>query len=172
MTDCPICELVTDKSLTLFEDEHVVGLVASEPVAPGHIIVVSKQHAPILEAIPDAVVRRMVVVANKLSMAVFEAVGAQGTNLLIQNGLPAGQAKPHCMVHIIPRREGDNLKLEWQPGSVSEDESGKAELLLKDAAQSIGKGEKEKPKPLEERKAEHIELSETDYRLKALRRIP
>ena len=172
MSDCPICQLIEGKTLTLFEDEHVSCMVAPEPVAGGHIIVAPKQHAPIIEAIPNQVVSRMFVVANKMSMGIFEAVGAQGTNLIVQNGLPAGQSKPHCLVNIIPRREGDNLKLEWQPGNVSEEENGRAELLLKDAAAGISVKEKEKPKPFEETKPTTIDVDETDYRARQLRRIP
>lgn len=172
MDDCPVCQLVRSQSLTLFEDEHVVAMVAADPMAPGHIMVVPKPHAPILESIPDVIIRRMFVVANKLSIAVFEAVGAQGTNFLVQNGIPAGQSKPHCAIHIIPRVEGDGLNLEWQPGNVSEDEAGKAELLLKEASPGIGRIEKEKPKPLEEKKPDEIEVSDSDYRIRQLKRIP
>ena len=172
MTECQTCEAMERKGFTLFEDDLVIAMVCPEPIAPGHLVVVPKKHHPILESVPDAVVRRMMVVANKLSMAVFEAVGAQGTNLLIQNGLPAGQTQPHCQVAIIPRREGDNIQLEWKPGNVSDDDSGKAEVYLKEAAQTIGVFEKEAPKPLEEKKAEPVEISETDYRVRQLRRIP
>lgn len=172
MIDCQTCQTIQSASLTLFEDESVVALVSPEPVSAGHIIVVPKKHHPILEAVPDAVMRRIAVVATKLSTAAFEALGAQGTNLLIQNGLPAGQSKPHVQVSIIPRRDGDNLQLEWKPGQVSEDESGKAEVYLKEASGSIGVFEKEAPKPLEEKTADTPEISESDYRVRQLRRIP
>lgn len=172
MTDCPTCQSLETHALTLFEDDHVAAMACPNPVAPGHLMVVPKKHQPIIEAVPDSVLRAMMVVANKLSMAVFEAVGAQGTNLLIQNGLPAGQMMPHCAVHIIPRREGDNLQIEWKPGGVSEDDSGKAEVYLKEAAQTIGVFDKEAPKPLEEKRADTPEISETDYRVRQLRRIP
>jgi len=172
MTDCQVCQLIQAKSLTIFEDEHVVAFVHPEPSVPGQIAVAPKPHSPIFETIPDVIVKQMFTVANKLSIGVFEAVGAQGTNLLIQNGLPAGQAKPHSLISIIPRRDGDSLNLEWQPGKVSEDDSKKAESALKDAAQNIGKVEKEKPKPLEEKKPEKMDIQDSDYRMKQLRRIP
>lgn len=172
MTKCQTCQAIESSQLTLFEDDHIAALVSSEPVSAGHIIVVPKEHHPILEAVPDAVLRRMVVVANKLSMAAFDALGAQGTNLLIQNGLPAGQSRSHVQVSVIPRREGDNLQLEWKSGQVSEDESGKAEVYLKEAAQTIGVFEKEVPKHLEEKKPDSLEISNSDFRVRQLRRIP
>lgn len=172
MSECPICALVQSKTLTLFEDEDIVAMAAPEPSVPGHLIVVPKIHSPIFESVPDNVVKRLFSVANRISIAAFEAIGAQGTNLLVQNGLPAGQSKPHFLVNIIPRREGDNLSLEWQPGKVSEEDSQRAETLLKEASQGLGKPPKEKPKPLEEKKPEKIEMSESDYRFRSLRRIP
>jgi histidine triad (HIT) family protein len=36
-------------------------------------------------------------------------------NLLQANGEGAGQSVPHLHVHIMPRRPGDDVLLNWQP---------------------------------------------------------
>lgn len=172
MTECDLCNAINDPSLVLFSDENVAAVVAKTPAAPGHVWIAPRKHHPILEMVPDPILRRMTAVANKVSMAVFEAVGCQGTNLLIQNGLPAGQSLPHFAMSIIPRRENDGLRLEWKGGEVPQEESEKAEVFIKEASQSIGIFDKEPPAPLEEKKSKPQEFKESDMRMKQLRRIP
>ena len=170
MSECTFCQLVQKKVNTLFEDEKVLAMLSPEPVAPGHIIILPKEHSPIIEAVPDFVVGDMFKVANKIGVAVFEALGAQGTNMLIQNGQPAGQKHNHTMLHVIPRFEEDNLQVGWQPKPADEGELSSLESKIKDETKNVGLFEREKPKPIEMEKPK--EMPKEDYRLKQLRRIP
>jgi histidine triad (HIT) family protein len=149
MTDCTFCQLVDKKVNMLFENERVFAMLSPEPAVAGHVVVLPKQHAPILEAVPDFVVSDMFTVANKVGVAVFEALGVQGTNLLIQNGPPAGQKHNHAMLHVVPRAENDNLPIGWAPKSAPEEEIAKVESQIKDETKNVGLFEKEKPKPIE-----------------------
>ena len=51
--------------------------------------------------------------ANKVSMVLFEILKVHGTNVIINNGVTAGQKIPHFCIDILPRRTDDNLKLDW-----------------------------------------------------------
>ena len=170
MIECTFCELMKRKANVLFENEKICLMLSPEPATPGHLIVLPKQHAPILEAIPDYVVKEMFVNANKASTALFETLGAQGTNLLIQNGEPAGQKHNHVLLHILPRFENDKLNLGWQPKKISEDEMSTVELKIKQETGAVGGFEREKEKPIEVEKAK--EITKEDYRVKHLKRIP
>jgi len=170
MSDCLFCQLIQKKANGVFEDEKVFAMVSPEPVAPGHILVLSKEHAPIIESVPDFVVGNMFTVANKIGVAVFEALGAQGTNLLIQNGPPAGQRHNHAMLQVIPRFENDNLQIGWNPRPADESELSGLESKIKDETKNVGVFEKEKQKPIEVEKPK--EITKEDYRVKYLRRIP
>jgi histidine triad (HIT) family protein len=132
--------------------------------------VVPKEEYPILEQTPDFVVAEMFVVANRVAMALFEALGVQGTTMLVQNGTGAGQSLPHAIVHIIPRNENDGLPLQWQPKQLDEESMSTVEIKLKEEAKQVGVFERETAKPVEEKKAE--EVKGEDYRMKALRRVP
>ncbi len=158
------------KANLLFEDDKVFAMISPEPVAPGHVIVLPKAHAPIFEAVPDFVVGDMFKVANKVGVAVFESLGAQGTNVLVQNGPTAGQRHNHAMVHVIPRFENDNLEIGWNPKAADEGELSDLEKSIKDETKNVGLFEKEKPKPIEMEKPK--EMAKEDYRTKFLRRIP
>ncbi|MEM4246800.1 MAG: HIT family protein [Candidatus Woesearchaeota archaeon] len=170
---CAICDLLKEKKGMLFEDEQIAILLAPKPAVPGHIILAPKTHAAILEQVPDFMIGKMFDKANKVSIAVFEALGAEGTNIIVNNGIAAGQSVNHFLINVIPRRENDNLNILWQPKQLSEEEMSTIELQLKEESKGIGVFEKEKEKPKEEKKPEEIkEEEEENYLLKQLERLP
>ena len=170
MTECAFCQLIQKKVNALFEDEKVFAMISPEPATAGHILVLPKVHAPILEAVPDFVVGDLFKVANKIGMAVFEGLGVQGTNVLVQNGPLAGQKHNHAMLHVVPRFENDNLQLGWATKPASEEELASMESKIKDETKNVGLFEKEKPKPIEVEKPK--EVQKEDVRMKQFRRIP
>lgn len=171
---CEICNLVKGRHGVLFEDEQVAVVLAPKPAVPGHLMLVPKQHFAILEQVPDFVTGRLFDKANKASIAVFEALGAEGTNIIINNGIAAGQKHNHFVLNVLPRRENDGLSFAWQPRQLSEEEMSTIELRLRDEAKNIGAFEKEPTKPIEIKKeVEKIEEHEEEnYLIKQLRRLP
>ncbi len=170
--NCQRCQLVgSNKESIIYEDNKVFAVLAEEPSAFGHIIVMPKEHYPILEQVPDFIVGKAFSVANKISIAIFEALGVTGTNIMVNNGIEAGQDEPHFMVHVIPRREGDGLNFVWPAKQLSQEDMSNAALQLKEFTKEIGMFESEEKIPVEiESKRE--EVKKEDYRVKHLRRIP
>ena len=135
---CIICNAINSgTTLTVYEDNEIVALIDENPAALGQIAIMPKAHYPIIEQVPDYLINHMFQVVNKISISVFEALQAQGTNLLVSNGVAAGQALPHFMVNIIPRRENDGLNFQWQTKQLSEEEMSTVELVLKEHTQLI-----------------------------------
>lgn len=170
---CKLCEQVKEKDF-LYEDEHVAVFLPEKPASSGHVIVAPKQHIPILEAVPDFIIGKMSSIANKLSMALFEGLRASGTNIVIQNGVPAGQIIPHAHMHVIPRKEGDGLPLDWDPKQLPQEQIKELAEKIKGEASSVGGFQKKEKKPIElKEEVEKIEESEeTNYMIKQLQRIP
>jgi len=156
---CPICEKIKNKTNMVFEDDSVFAMLSDEPWSVGHILVIPKKHHSIIEQLPDDVIGKMFEVANKASMCAFEGLGAQGTNILVQNGIPAGQKTNHVMIHVIPRFENDDLDLSWTPKQASDDALNEIEAKFKQEVAATP----EETKPVEEKPAE-------EYR--SIRRIP
>ncbi|MFH1510407.1 MAG: HIT family protein [Candidatus Woesearchaeota archaeon] len=167
MDNCNICKLQDNP---IYEDDLIRAVLHKKPSAPGHIIVFPRKHYTIFEQVPDIEVARIFSVANKISTAVFESLQMHGTNILVNNGLAAGQQDNHFVVHIIPRTEGDGLKLEWKPKQLSEEEMSTVELMLKPVAEVM----QEPPvEPKKEEKKEPEKLGdENNYLIRQLRRIP
>jgi histidine triad (HIT) family protein len=180
---CEYCDMLERKDAQeiIYEDAEVVVAIKDFCAIPGQITVFPKQHFTILEMVPDDILQKCFILANKVSVAIFESMGVQGTNLLVANGLGAGQKVPHFAVEVIPRREGDGLNLQWPAKELSEDDKETAFLLLKEEADKlvdIGKKKEKKEEPKKELSAE--KLSDKDdkgekkenYLLKSLRKIP
>lgn len=178
MSDCALCEIVSgnNSSRIVFEDKNVIAFLKQKPAAFGHVILTTKKHYTIFEQIPDIEAAHVFKIANKLSMAVFEALGCGGTNIIIQNGFDAGQLHPHFCIEIIPRRENDGLNFQWANKQLSEEEMSTIELTLKQDTDSLAVGIKEKSKDVVEEKKDTKTISdkkgEENYLLKSLRRIP
>jgi histidine triad (HIT) family protein len=51
----------------------------------------------------------------RVARAVNQAVSPDGLNLVQANGPAAQQSVTHFHVHVLPRRRGDELKLNWSP---------------------------------------------------------
>jgi diadenosine tetraphosphate (Ap4A) HIT family hydrolase len=60
-------------------------------------------------------------VANDISVRLFEKMNISGTNIIVNNGVAAGQTVPHFMLNIIPRKENDGLDFQWPTKPVSDD---------------------------------------------------
>ena len=135
---CEYCDFIKNKTNKVFENENFFAFLAPEPSCPGHIIVVPKNHFPILEEMPDSLAGELFLVANDLSGVVFQAIGAHGTNVLLNNGITANQDVPHVSVHVLPRQENDNLNFEWEHKPASQEELSSNESLIKNSCSSLG----------------------------------
>lgn len=172
MNECLFCELKESED-KIYEDEKVVAVLLKKAANPGEVLIIPREHYPIMEQVPDYVVAHMGVLSNKISMAIFEAMKVQGTNILISNGVAAGQKMPHFSIRIVPRMLNDGLSLNWNPKQLTEEEMSTVELKLKEETKNIGAFEKEKKEPEKiERKAEKLSKEREDYLIRQLTRIP
>ena len=146
---CIVCQIVGNKipSKKIYEDELVMVVLDVNGANPGHCFVMPKNHYPIIAQAPDIEIGRLFQVSNKISSAIFEALGAQGTNIFVANGVHAGQTVAHFTINVIPRKENDGINLQWQAKQLSEEEMSTVELKLKEQIKNIGDFEKaESPK--------------------------
>lgn len=163
---CPFCEIIEEKRDILYEDEDIVAVIKDTALTPGQVTIFPKEHHTILEMVPDKVLEKCSVLANKVGMAVFEGLGVQGTNVLVQNGLGAGQKVPHFSIDIIPRKENDGLDLLWEPQQMPEDELEVMFSKLKESEKEMKEAKEEKASETEE------EMTDDNYMILNLKKIP
>ncbi len=108
---CIFCSLIEGKipSKKIYEDETVFAILDIYPANPAHILVLPKEHAIIINQLPQKTVEHLGFIAKKLSEVVLKALQPDGVNIFIANGPAAGQKAPHFIMHVIPRYQGDGL---------------------------------------------------------------
>ena len=172
---CIICQIVGGQipSKRVYEDDLVLAVLDINGSNPGHCFVMPKNHYPIIEQVPDIEVGRLFQVSNRISSALFDSIGAQGTNIFVANGIPAGQTIAHFTINVVPRKENDGINLQWQPKQMSEEEMSTIELKLKEQTKNIGHFEKEvKKTKIESPKPAILSDEEEEYFSRQLRRMP
>jgi len=175
MANCDYCDILekSGRSHILYEDALAVIAIRDSVLTPGHITIFPKKHHTILEMVPESILKHCAILAKKTSSAIFESLGAEGTNIIIRNGIGAGQLVPHCGIDIVPRRETDGLNLQWEPKQLMEDDLETAQLLVKDALEKLSREQVEEKKPKPEPKKElAAQEGKENYLVKSVRRIP
>ena len=115
-------------------------------------------------------------VCNKISTILFDKLGAHGTNVIVNNGLDAGQEFPHVVIHVLPRKENDKLDFEWKSKQVTEQSLKAMKNRIQIYADPIFLGKDilpdikiKKPEPTNHQTST---TEEEDYMVQNLRRLP
>ena len=122
--DCLFCKIVAGElpATIVAEDERTISFMDINPATRGHALVIPRAHARDLYAIDPDDLRAVALAAQRLATRVRDKLGADGVNLLNSNGAAAWQTVFHFHVHVIPRYDGDPLRLPWVPGPGDMDE--------------------------------------------------
>jgi histidine triad (HIT) family protein len=113
---CPFCAIAADpgKCELLYENRLSLAFMDINPANEGHCLVISREHYPTVLAITAAAFAAVARTTKKIAVAVDRALSPGGLSLLQANGELAGQSVPHLHVHVLPRREGDRLPINWR----------------------------------------------------------
>ena len=111
--DCIFCKIVREEapSFRICEDEHTLTFLDLFPVAPGHTLVITKEHfSDVFEATPEALAA-VARTARRVAHAIRAELTPDGLGVFQLNGAAAGQTVFHYHMHLIPRAMGDGLML-------------------------------------------------------------
>ncbi len=108
---CPFCDLIrgAGEVSMCYEDADVVAFMDIQPVNPGHVLVVPREHFESLDDIPPSLAMHLFEVSMDLAPIVKQIGAADALNIVINSGAAAGQDVFHYHVHVIPRRPGDGF---------------------------------------------------------------
>jgi len=115
MVDCVFCKIVAGDipSTKVYEDEVCLAFMDIGPISPGHTLLVPKTHYETVMEMPPETVAHLARQIPAMAGAVKKAVGAEGINVLENNGRCSGQAVFHVHFHFIPRWPDDGLGFRW-----------------------------------------------------------
>jgi histidine triad (HIT) family protein len=130
--DCIFCKILAGElpARIVDEDERTIAFMDIAPATRGHALVIPRAHATDLLSIDAEDLRAVALAAQRLAARAKERLGADGVNLLNSCGASAWQTVFHFHVHVIPRYEGDPLRLPWvpSPGDMQEIAAAAQEL--------------------------------------------
>lgn len=122
--DCIFCKLANGDIPTnsVYEDDDYKAILDMGPATKGHTIILPKNHADNLFELSDDDAQKVMMVAKKVATKLTDKLGAEGVNLVQNNGEVAGQTVMHFHLHVIPRYSDDNQKISWNPTEPSAEE--------------------------------------------------
>ena len=97
----------------IYEDEEVLVFMDIGPIIKGHALVISKKHYDPITETPDDILAKLHLVAKRIAQAQMNGLGADGVNIVQNNGTAAGQEVSHIHVHVIPRFNNDGHHWNW-----------------------------------------------------------
>jgi len=108
--ECVFCAIIDGKSEAneIFSDDVAVAFLDETPLFAGHVLVVPRVHVVTLANLASDVVGPFFERVQRMSVAVVEAMGAQGT--FVANNNIVSQSVAHLHVHVVPRTKGDGLR--------------------------------------------------------------
>jgi histidine triad (HIT) family protein len=129
--DCVFCKIRDGQipSMRVYEDDRTLAFMDINPLNAGHCLVVTRNHAPTLWDVDPDDLAAAIASAQKVAVAVRQALKPDGLNMLQANGAAAFQSVPHFHLHLIPRWNNDGKGFDWK-------------LVPGDRAQIVAIGEK------------------------------
>jgi len=128
--NCPFCKIIAGEipARKVYENEQFLIVLDINPATEGHMLVVPKEHYPILPFMPMDAQKKLFVMLRDVMELAQHAMVTRGSTLFIANGQAAGQNVNHFMVHVIPRDKNDGL---YELHSKQEDLASDAEEFKK-----------------------------------------
>lgn len=115
MQDCIFCKIVSGEipSRKVYDDRDTIAFLDINPANPGHTLVVPKKHAENLMDADDDSIQKAIVVAKMIAKRIMDRLGAEGVNVVQNNGLVAGQIVNHVHFHVMPRFRDDRVIISY-----------------------------------------------------------
>ncbi len=129
---CLFCKIVQGDipASTVLETDDAVAFLDIQPVNLGHVLLVPKAHHANLTELPEALAAHTGSLLPRLCRAVQAATGADGFNVIVNNGAAAGQTIAHGHWHIIPRFHDDPVDWPWPHSEYLGDALGQMQFRI------------------------------------------
>lgn len=114
---CIFCKIIAGEipSTRIYEDATTIAFMDINPGTRGHALVIPKAHAVDIHDVPADLLADMARTAQRVAQAAKAQLGCAGVNLVQSSGAAAFQSVFHIHIHVIPRYDGDGVRLPWTP---------------------------------------------------------
>lgn len=110
MKDCLFCKLKDNKipAEIIYQNDWVVSFLDVQPRAPGHAVVIPRNHYPTLIDMPEGEIGHLFSSIKTVAQLLSDKLQPDGLTIGINQGLASGQTIDHIHVHLMPRFLNDN----------------------------------------------------------------
>jgi histidine triad (HIT) family protein len=110
---CIFCRIVAGSMPChrVYEDAHTLAFMDIFPVADGHTLVITKQHAATIFDADETALTAVAATARRVAHALRAVLAPDGLMVFQLNGAAAMQTVFHYHMHLLPRRDGEPLAL-------------------------------------------------------------
>lgn len=118
MTDCAFCKILSGDlpASVVYKDDLCWAFMDTQPVNPGHVLVIPTRHAASLGELDQESGPHMFRTAQRVAQALRESdLRCEGINLFLADGAVAGQEIFHVHLHVLPRYTGDGFGFKFGP---------------------------------------------------------
>ena len=122
--DCLFCEIArgTIPSATIYEDTWFRVFLDINPASRGHALIVPREHFDNIYDLDAETAGKLFSLATLIARAMRDALNCDGMNIIQNNGAIAGQTVEHFHLHLIPRYEGDGIRIVPPQNELSKEE--------------------------------------------------
>ena len=130
--NCLFCKIIAGEipSAGILENDAAVAFLDISPVNQGHVLLVPREHHASLADLSEASASATAALLPRLARALVKATGADGLNMIANNGRAAGQTIGHGHWHLIPRFNDDAVNWPWPHSEYAGDELGRMQFRL------------------------------------------
>lgn len=109
--ECVFCKIINGDipSFKIYEDEHTLAFMDIAKDVDGHILAIPKKHVKNIFDCDAETLERLMMTVKKVAYHLIDDCGYNGVNLLNASDESAGQSVPHFHIHIIPRKNNDEI---------------------------------------------------------------
>lgn len=109
MADCIFCKIIEKEipAHIVWEDNQFFAFLDVNPVNPGHLLIIPKEHVESVFDLPEAQYKKVFEIAKTLSTPLQNAMRAKKIGIAVE-----GFGVPHAHVHLVPLHNPNELNPE------------------------------------------------------------
>ena len=112
MEECIFCKIAKEKiPERIFENRNFFSIFDINQKIPGHALSISKKHFENVLEMPTTMGSEFLDCIKNTVLKLMEKYHASGFNIINNTFESAGQIVKHVHFHILPRKEGDGMKI-------------------------------------------------------------
>ncbi len=155
-----------EENYVIYEDSVLFAVLVKRPMVAGHVKIYAKKEVKYIEELSDLEINHLFTVSSYVATAIFEGVGAHGTNIILNNGFD-----DNFVINVIPRTDGDGINFQWDMKQAKPEDLESVQKKLKQHTDFIGFSVPEEEPTVIQKEIEE-EPEEEDYRIRQINKIP